>query len=71
MSHSDGPAGRLFFYLTPMDELFQNLAASPAVSYTVTEASATGCAKDPEVRVWVHIGVWMRAWVHNGGYVCA
>lgn len=42
--------GRLFMYLSPMDELTQNLAKDPRVSLTLTQAStADGCgAVDPE-----------------------
>lgn len=42
--------GRLFMYLSPMDELTQNLAKDPRVSLTVTQAAtADGCgATDPE-----------------------
>jgi hypothetical protein len=43
-------AGRLFLYLSPMDELTQNLAQDPRVSLTLTQMStATGCGQiDPE-----------------------
>lgn len=42
--------GRLFLYLSPMDELTQNLAKDPRVSLTLTQASTTeGCGTtDPE-----------------------
>uniref|UniRef100_A0A7S3RAQ2 CREG-like beta-barrel domain-containing protein n=1 Tax=Dunaliella tertiolecta TaxID=3047 RepID=A0A7S3RAQ2_DUNTE len=54
VSHSDGPwerpSPRLFFYLTPMDELVQIITTNPRVSYTLTEASLPhGCnGQDPE-----------------------
>jgi len=47
----DSPSGRLFFYLTPMDELLHNLHHSPSAAFTVTEAQRLpqGCgATDPE-----------------------
>ncbi|KAG2501164.1 hypothetical protein HYH03_000979 [Edaphochlamys debaryana] len=41
VSHSDGAkdnaSGRLFFYVTPMDELTQNVLAHPRCTYTLTE----------------------------------
>ncbi|KXZ47039.1 hypothetical protein GPECTOR_38g276 [Gonium pectorale] len=41
VSHSDGargdPTGRLFFYITPMDELTKNALAHPTVTYTLSE----------------------------------
>ncbi|KAG2428070.1 hypothetical protein HYH02_014462 [Chlamydomonas schloesseri] len=54
VSHSDGdvdlPTGRIYFYLTPMDELVQNALVRPKVSYTLTEAQLPeGCKTvDPE-----------------------
>lgn len=47
------PSGRIFFYLTPMDELTQNIQAQPLASYTLSEAQVApdGCgSKDAEVR---------------------
>jgi len=53
LSHSDGaegnPMGRLFFYMTSMDELSHNLESNPAASFTLTEAQMPqGCEQDPE-----------------------
>ncbi|GLC34491.1 hypothetical protein PLESTF_000029300 [Pleodorina starrii] len=46
VSHSDGPrsspSGRLFFYITPMDELTQNAMAHPRCSFTISEQQRRG-----------------------------
>lgn len=56
MSHSDGPtghaSGRLFFYMTVMDELTQNVRANPAASFTVSEAELRGGCNVQDAEVW-------------------
>lgn len=46
VSHSDGPrynaTGRLYFYITNMDELTQNIMAYPRCSYTISEQQGRG-----------------------------
>ncbi|GIL45668.1 hypothetical protein Vafri_2870 [Volvox africanus] len=50
VSHSDGtrssPSGRLYFYITPMDELTQNILAHPRCSYTISEQQRRGSSAD-------------------------
>lgn len=47
----DSPTGRLYFFLTPMDETTQHITSYPACSFTVAEAQLqpNGCSgTDPE-----------------------